>query len=268
MKCEVFATMKSNCRPCGKLRHTLIVSARRPPDRKIISKSTLSPSKLRPMVSALKASLRCEKKKKKRKETKLQRYTTKISELLQDLKKANAVKLDEAIERSQLPDNMKISFKAALRLTKAKSSKGNRYESNWLLHCLLLHIKSPKAYKHLRDTELMPLPHPSTLRRVLSGLPIQYGFAEFVFKALEEEVKGLPPQQRMGVLVFDEVKLREGIEYDRNNLHLFGFTDFGQFTEEYEERGGRDKLADHALVFMFRSLTSKRVNLCCYLFLN
>lgn len=49
-----------------------------------------------------------------------------------------------------------------------KDGKGMRYDAEWLMECLLMRIKSPRAYKHLRANMLLPLPCPDTIRRLIS----------------------------------------------------------------------------------------------------
>jgi hypothetical protein len=66
----------------------------------------------------------------------------------------------------KLPDNQKVSFEHAVRL--AKSNREMRYDHKWILACILLCIKSPKAYEHLREHQLLALPCKSTFQRYVS----------------------------------------------------------------------------------------------------
>ncbi len=56
--------------------------------------------------------------------------------------------------------------------------KGMGYDAEWLMECLLMKIKSPRAYKHLRTNNLLPLPCPDTIRRLLSSMPCNFDFNE------------------------------------------------------------------------------------------
>jgi len=136
-----------------------------------------------------------------------------------------------------------------------------RYQCDWLLQCLLLKIKSPKAYRFLRENGVLPLPHESSLQRLVRGLPCQFGFTDFVFDTLGNLLKTKSERDRHGVLVFDEIKVRESLNFDKVSMKFNGFVDFGEFTDEYFQKTRKvNRLADHALVFMFRSLNSNLVS--------
>jgi hypothetical protein len=79
-----------------------------------------------------------------------------------------------------------IFHKASLK----KSSKGMRYRPEFLLECLLLHVKSPSAYEHLRTSNLLPLPDPDHLRRFLQGITCKFGFQDFSLKSISNEFHG------------------------------------------------------------------------------
>jgi len=162
------------------------------------------------------------------------------------------------IQNSAIPENFKLAMKTALSNAKRKSSKGHRYESSWLLQCMLLKIKSPKAYTHLRNNQMLPLPHPSTLQRLIQGMPCEFGFSDFVFEQFRKEYINKSPKEREGVVMFDEIKVREEVAYDKLNYNFNVFIDYGGECEEDIEMSKED-LADHALVFMFKSQLNRTV---------
>ena len=71
------------------------------------------------------------------------------------------------------------------KATLKKGKHGMRYEAEFMLECLLLHIKSPTAYDHLRSSKMLPLPDPDYVRRLLGGLACKFGFYDFSFKAIK-----------------------------------------------------------------------------------
>jgi hypothetical protein len=79
-----------------------------------------------------------------------------------------------------------IFHKALLK----KSSKGMRYGPEFLLECLLLHIKSASAYEHLRTSNMLPLPDPYHVRRLIRGLTCKFGFQDFSLKSISNEFNG------------------------------------------------------------------------------
>jgi len=63
-------------------------------------------------------------------------------------------------------------------------------------------------------------------------------------------------QQKQGVLVLDEIFLRENISVNNRSLTYLGLEDFGH---ELENKTDSSQKANHALVFMWQSLAEKFV---------
>lgn len=131
---------------------------------------------------------------------------------------------------------------------------------------MLLNITSPKAYKHLREEGILPLPNPDYLRKLLKGLPCQFGFTDFVFLELKKEFTAKNKCDKQVFLVFDEMKVKQSISYDKATMQFTGFIDYAEFSADYNpKRPKKDLHADHALVFMIRTLNSKLVIVYCVL---
>ena len=60
-----------------------------------------------------------------------------------------------------------------------KSDSGRRYDAEFMLECVLLRIKSPSTYKHLRKSGLLPLPSRTSLHNLIGGMSVHFGFNEF-----------------------------------------------------------------------------------------
>lgn len=132
-----------------------------------------------------------------------------------------------------------------IKKAECKDLRGMRYNASWLMRCLALRTKSPKAYEHLRDQKLLPLPDKSTLNRLISGVALKF---EFVLHAIGKQLRGKPRHQRKGSLVWDEMSVKKAKKFCRRKLKVEGFVDYGN--EIVVEKS--DKLADHALVLLFR----------------
>lgn len=137
-----------------------------------------------------------------------------------------------------------------------------------MLECVLLRIKSPVAYKHLRENKILPLPHPKTIQKLLSGEVCKFGFSSVALDAIEREMLGKKRQHRQGVLIFDEIQLRETLDFNKGSLKFDGFIDFAEYTDELLEKKDFQQLADHALVFMYRPFNGSWVNLNLFLSLT
>lgn len=87
------------------------------------------------------------------------------------------------------------------------SKRGFRYDAEWLLKCVALRIKSPKAYQHLVNEKLLPLPHENTIKRIISGIPLEFGFNGSAFFAIQQKLKNLDRSMRLGSLGWDEMAI-------------------------------------------------------------
>lgn len=77
--------------------------------------------------------------------------------------------------------NLKKLLSECFAAIKIKNSRNRRYSENRLLLCLLFSIRSPGAYKYLRESQLLPLPSMKTVRQLLSSLKTTCGFdSEFL----------------------------------------------------------------------------------------
>ncbi|XP_064479090.1 uncharacterized protein LOC135392303 [Ornithodoros turicata] len=67
-----------------------------------------------------------------------------------------------------LPDSQKEAVRQCFSNARRKGPKGRRYTMEWVYECLLMRIKSPALYKHLRSRDLLPLPCVDTLNTYIS----------------------------------------------------------------------------------------------------
>jgi hypothetical protein len=61
-------------------------------------------------------------------------------------------------------------IKAIIKKSDCQEKQGIRYDTEWLFQCLLLRVKSPKAYDHLSGNGILPLPSHSTIQRLIRGI--------------------------------------------------------------------------------------------------
>jgi len=50
--------------------------------------------------------------------------------------------------------------------------------------CLIFNIRSPSAYKYIRESALLPFPHPKTVRQHLASFKTTCGYKEYADHAL------------------------------------------------------------------------------------
>ena len=131
---------------------------------------------------------------------------------------------------------------------KDKVGHGIRYESVYLIHCVLFKMKSNRAYKFLRNMQLLPLPGLSTIRRLLSSADCIFGFNKLALESIFEAFKGKATHERWGGVMLDEMANGKGLDFDTRTLTWKGIVDYGGELSIMVPNG----LADHILVFVFR----------------
>ena len=99
----------------------------------------------------------------------------------------------------------------------------------------------------------MPLPAKSTINRYIQGSKTGCGFDASFFELFETKLKTLNERDRHGIISFDEMSVRTSIEVDLKTMTFSGLQDFGNNSEHNGVH--TDEQADHALVFMFSSLS-------------
>lgn len=84
-----------------------------------------------------------------------------------------------SLKLAELPPLQCLACMPAFKQLKAKSACGMRYNAEWILNCMMLRISSPRAYKLISDTKVLPLPSLSRLTQILKGIPCKYGFNSY-----------------------------------------------------------------------------------------
>lgn len=125
-----------------------------------------------------------------------------------------------------------------------------RYEAVYLLEALMLKMKRNAAFKHLRNNKILPLPSPSTIRKLISSSNCHFGFNELALENIEGALKdfGKDDPARYGCLMGDEVHLVKGVKFDSCRLVWDGVVNYGSDFPDIPA----DSLEDHALVLIFR----------------
>ncbi|XP_046407691.1 uncharacterized protein LOC124172298 [Ischnura elegans] len=149
---------------------------------------------------------------------------------------------------SNLPERQQEGVRACFAAPQLKNPKNRRYTLSWVHECLLLRIKSRKAYEHLRKNNILRLPGANTLSRYIRNVKGAYGFQGAIFHCLKEKAEGLAAEERRGVVLVDEMKLSKALSFDKKTLKLEGFTNLGAYTPLHQ----RNERGDHALVLMFQ----------------
>lgn len=129
---------------------------------------------------------------------------TDLKNKMANMKSQCAKAKEEALNKSiqNLPQAQQNACRAILAASKVKSDRGRRYETEWVYECLLLRIKSKKAYNHLRKRNILALPSIQTLNRYTRFIKSRYGFQENVFRGVKEKTKNMLSQDTHGMYFY------------------------------------------------------------------
>ncbi|XP_018367292.1 PREDICTED: uncharacterized protein LOC108763871 isoform X3 [Trachymyrmex cornetzi] len=136
------------------------------------------------------------KQKYKRIYNQMKRYKVELENLKVQCASQKEEILDEAI--ASFPSALKKSIKACWRYARSNDKRGMRYTKDWILECLLLRIKSRKAYIHLRSHNILALPTIGTLNKYIKNFSPSYGFDPALFAMLKEKSAAMKPEERRG----------------------------------------------------------------------
>lgn len=123
------------------------------------------------------------------------------------------------------------------------------YDDNWKIECVMMRMRSPKLYEHLRRESIFVLPGRSCLQKYLQRFKGGFGLNQNIFSALKEKTKGMDTFSRHGGLLIDEIKLSKHLNV-KSAGDIEGFVDLGEHTTD-DQKG---VLADHGMV-MFQPFT-------------
>ena len=114
-------------------------------------------------------------------------------------------------------------FKAAT----VNNGKQVRWHPMIIKWCLLM---SSSAYHALRSSGFIKLPSERTLRDYTNYFIHRTGFQDDVDKQIATEMNRLclPDTKKYVSLSFDEMKIKEGLVYNKNSGEIVGYTDLGE----------------------------------------
>lgn len=105
--------------------------------------------------------------------------------------------LQQKLKELDLPPEQEIMIESCIKTAKV-AANGRRYDLKWIYECILMRIKSPTLYNHLRLRKILPLPCRSTLNRYMRKLHPMYGYQDTLFQTVKKKVSGYSEVQRHG----------------------------------------------------------------------
>ena len=128
--------------------------------------------------------------------------------------------------------------------------------------CLNLKILSSSSYHALRSTGFIKLPFERTLLDYTHYFTNKVGFQDEVNQQLVEEVRqlSLPNTRKFVSLLIDEMKVIEGLVYNKHTGEIVGFTSLGDINNnllKLEQEGEQPQVAKQLLTLMVRRIMFK-----------
>lgn len=145
----------------------------------------------------------------------------------------------------------------------ARHPKQRRWHPMLIRWCLRMKMISSSAYEALRG--ILTLPCGRSLQDYTHFIKAGVGVQPEVTNQLVKEASVEQEYQKYVAVVFDEMKVKEGLVYDKNECKIIGFIDLGpvnnafaSFEHTLEESSGQTApIAKQILVFMVRGIFTK-----------
>jgi hypothetical protein len=147
-------------------------------------------------------------------------------------------------------------FLSQLRTQKYKP-RGRRFTVNDKILALSIYKHSGRGYRFL--SKIFSLPSRKVLTKMLNKIPFQTGINESIFNHLKKRVSDMETIEKHCVLMFDEISLSPGLQYNSRTDSVEGFVD-----SDGSDR--RLAFADHALTFMVKGIYNKWKQTVCFTF--
>ncbi|KAH7979516.1 hypothetical protein HPB49_009713 [Dermacentor silvarum] len=177
-----------------------------------------------------------------------------LDEALTQQKQANHAIKESALKKKidKLPPKQKAAIMQCFEAASRKSLKGVRYNPEWLLECILMHMKRPRLYEPVRREKILVLPSRTCLRKYMRQHESTFGFNAAVLSGIAKKTQNMSELERHGGIIIDEMKLAENFAVAGGTGKIDGFVDLGPFTPEAD----KSVTCDDGLVIMFQPLSA------------
>nr|CAB3262795.1 uncharacterized protein LOC100183340 [Phallusia mammillata] len=123
-----------------------------------------------------------------------------------------------------------------------------RYHPDLVRWCIEFYCRSPAAYEHIRASDVLTLPSPTTIKRYRNFIKPQPGINQMSLDEIERVSTSV--SELVGFLTLDEMKIKENLVMKDNKL--VGFVDL-----DYSGADLSNDIATHVLVFYVRTVKRK-----------
>ncbi|KYN07063.1 hypothetical protein ALC62_01978 [Cyphomyrmex costatus] len=104
---------------------------------------------------------------KKRSKYVVEKLKTELMNCMTQIKEISRQTIEDELKKEGIPKNQLTAIHEIIQAAKHRNPKGRRYHEEWILLCMLMHMKSPSAYDFLRNNQILPVPCIRTIRRCI-----------------------------------------------------------------------------------------------------
>ena len=156
----------------------------------------------------------------------------------------------------------KLFWDEQLKAASVSDPRQVRWHPVLIKWCLNLKMLSSSSYHALRSTGFIKLPSERTLLDYTHYFTNKVGFQDEVNQQLVEEVRqlSLPDTRKFVALLIDEMKVKEGLVYNKHTGEIVGFTSLGDINDtllQIEQEGEQPQVAKQLLTLMVRGIMFK-----------
>ncbi len=115
---------------------------------------------------------------------------------------------------------------------------------------LHLHLRSPAAYRALKESFVVKFPSKRTLRDYSSIFHPKAGSKKKVFAYLKHKASKFKGIARYVILMLDELSIQDDLVFNSSTNELIGFVNLGEEMNQVFRNEASCTVATHALVLM------------------
>ena len=135
------------------------------------------------------------------------------------------------------------------------STTGMRWHPTIIRWALTINAKSSSTYRLMRDSGMICMPSERTLNDFKHCRALEAGIDYKLMKDYSES----HPQMDFTLMV-DEMKLKQGLAYNRSTGKLSGYVSMGESCGTINQEDFKQDVASHACVFLARGIRNKNVS--------
>jgi len=128
-----------------------------------------------------------------------------------------------------------IFWQQQVKAASVKHNCGRRWHPLVIKWCLYLHHLSSKAYNTICNSGILTLPSSRTLQDYKHVSSTSVGFSLEADRQLLDLLQQKNDLVKYGVLLFDEMYVKQGLVFEKSTGALFGFTDLGDVGNQLDE---------------------------------